>query len=129
MVIEELGTDLSLVPDLTFELVTGFDCLAEAIVRRLTTPSGALFYDPDYGLDVREWLNDAMTDEVLAELTQAITEQLEEDPRVTGVEVSVQRLAARTVLIGAALETLAGPFDLVMTVDDVKVDVLHASAA
>ncbi len=55
--------DVSTFPDLdsSFTLITGRRVIAEAILRRLLTPRGGLAYDPDFGLDVRGWLNEDCT--------------------------------------------------------------------
>lgn len=126
---DDFGTDLSLDPDLSFDFVSGYDNLLEALMRRLTTPEGSLFYDADYGLDIREWLNEAVTDEVIEELRQAIVEQLESDSRVLTAEVAVKQQESRYLLIGAIVETTNGPFELVLAADQVKVEVLHGRAA
>jgi phage baseplate assembly protein W len=55
---DPLGIDISATAELNaaFSLVSGRRALAEACIRRLTTPRGGLFYAPNYGTDVREML-------------------------------------------------------------------------
>jgi hypothetical protein len=59
----DFGTDISCYPDLdgSFGLVSGFTLIAQDLARRLETPRGGLFYDSNYGTDVRGWVNAAGT--------------------------------------------------------------------
>src|SRR5690606_6969920 len=54
-----LTTDEGLDLDPSFGLVSGRRALAQAILARLDTPQGALWYDPDYGRDLKRWLNES----------------------------------------------------------------------
>lgn len=45
--------------------------LSQALARRLTTPSGGLPYDPDYGYDVRDLVSTNRTSESAASLIEA----------------------------------------------------------
>ena len=61
---------------------SGLRNLIEALSRRLSTAKGSLFYDPEYGEDLRLYLNQEMTADVLDAIKVAIEQQLERDERV-----------------------------------------------
>ncbi|AZF88274.1 hypothetical protein [Meiothermus phage MMP17] len=123
----DFGTDLSALPDLSFDLKSGRDNLAEALARRLITPPGGLFYDPTYGLNLREYLNDAITDEVRYEIETLVAAECEKDERILAAEATLMDTGMpRTVQLAIALETAEGPFRLILVVDAVSVEVLRA---
>lgn len=119
----DLGTDIDCADDhgMSFGVATGRKNLANALARRLMTPRGGLFYDPDYGLDVRAYLNAAITDAKLAELAQAIEAECRKDPRVQDVSaaVSVDRTSVtRGLKLKLAIEDADGPFTDILTISD-----------
>lgn len=122
----DLGTDISSLPDLDFRIQSGYRNLAEAIARRLMTPRGGLFYDPTYGLDLRQYLNEAATDEVLYEIETLVAAECEKDPRILEAAVKASVTRPRTLTLNIELLTDSGPFKLVLAVNDVRVEVLYA---
>lgn len=121
----DFGVDISALPDLDFRPKLGLPNLAEAIARRYITPRGALWYAPGYGLDLRRYLNEAMTPELLEEMRILVEQEAEKDPRVRFAEASVAPEDHR-VRVALRLETDQGPFDLVLSVDRVSVEVRDA---
>jgi phage baseplate assembly protein W len=87
-----LGSDFSAVDDLDFALtfLEGEEherlAFIQAIQRRLSTPRGALFYDPSYGLDLRNFLSDNLSPKVMQGIIAA---EIRKDERVENAEVSV----------------------------------------
>jgi phage baseplate assembly protein W len=82
------GLDISAVEDLDpmAREVEGEDALAEAIARRLTTPRGSLGDDdPDYGLDVADFLHRAMTAAEIASIPGLVRGELLKDERIADV--------------------------------------------
>lgn len=123
------GIDFSALPDLNFTLQSGVKNLAEAIARRLITPRGQLFYDPNYGLDVRQYLNEALTDEIRYEIETLVAAECEKDERVLAADVRVLNgETARNIQLAISLETAEGPFALVIDIGAVTVEVLRADA-
>jgi len=123
-----LGDDLTAVPDLELMIHSGLPNLAEAITRRLTTPRGGLFYDPDYGMDLRRYLNEAATEEVQFEIARLAEEQAEEDPRVARATAQVSfEPATRTLTVHLTLELATEPSPLVLEANKVTVGVLRAA--
>jgi phage baseplate assembly protein W len=126
----DFGSDVSAIPDLdpAFTLRTGARVLGEALARRLMTPSGSLFYDPDYGLDLRAFLNESFTPRTAAKLQTLIAAEVQKDPRVASVAVVVTfNPAARTMRVQLSVEADAGPFQFVLGVDAVTVALLQAA--
>ena len=52
--------------------VSGVAALTQALLRRLTTPRGGLFYDPNYGTDIRAWVGETTTPDRVSTLQQQI---------------------------------------------------------
>ncbi len=109
-----------------FRDLSGPRVVAEAVARRWLTPTGALFYDPAFGVDVRELLGAALTPERAFALRTKLAQQAEEDDRVDAADVDVS-LDPRTrrLEIRASLRTAAGPFALVLAIDELRVELLE----
>ena len=79
------GLDMNMLPgntdwDASFTLIgqavgSGTVLLGQALANRLSTTQGTLRYAPQYGEDVRSYLNDAWTPAIAAARQQAITGQ------------------------------------------------------
>lgn len=123
----DLGIDVQVTTDLApvWGIASGKLNLACAIVRRLTTPRGGLFYDPDYGLDVRSYLNAGFTQAGVEALRASIVAEVEKDPRVDscGAEM-VFNFATGRMSITLTVLTADGPFDLVLAATNVTVELL-----
>lgn len=119
----DLGTDLS--P--TLGLVSGRKCLAQAILRRLSTQRGKLERHPTYGLDLPSYLNDTLSPETLLGLQQGIKAQCLEDERVSRADVSVEDLPGRRLRVRIDLTDGAGPFRLTLSVSSLSVALLEAA--
>lgn len=94
--------------------------LAEALVRRLDCPRGALPDDPDYGLDVRGYLNRGTTTAEIRGLSSAVHAEVTKDDRVGTARVVVDpsldgSSLAITIQITPADPSLE-PFELVLAV-------------
>jgi len=130
----DYGTDISTYRDgdldRSFTLISGTRVLAEAIARRLETPRGALIGDPNYGTDIRGWLNKDFVDSeaALFRLKTAIEDEASKDERVIGAEATVlYDPAEKRLRITIAIEGAAGPFDLVLAVSQVRLELLSPS--
>ncbi len=107
-------------------LVTGKRAVAQALARRLGTPRGGLFYDPEYGFDLRMFANSSFSSALQFQVQAGIEAEAVKDDRVIS--------CASTVVYDSALETLRvtieaisdfGPFRLVLDVSAVTVTVLE----
>ena len=118
----DFGTDLTIKPDLSFELVSGKRNLALALMRRLVTPRGGLFYDPNYGTDLRRYLNEAygsVNDALKYEVEQVAMNEVEKDPRVLDSSAVLEfgQIGQRSAKLTVIILTRDGPFTLVATAD------------
>lgn len=123
----DFGVDVSCVEDLdpAFELVTGPRAVAQAIARRLMTPRGGLFYAGSYGYDLRQHLNGTIEPGDEFVIAQAIEAQAEQDERVRGASVTVSHEGLTELLrVRIVLVLDEGPFDLVLGVSAVTVEIL-----
>jgi phage baseplate assembly protein W len=124
---EELGTDLagSIGLDAAFTLVGGHRALAEACIRRLTTPRGGLFYAPNYGTDVREMLMARLDAARLSGWKSRIESELRKDDRVQSAraEITLDAAAERAV-IAVSVATADGPFSFTLAASALSVELL-----
>lgn len=109
------GEDLSCVHDMDSRcsVASGRRTLAEAYVRRITTPRGMLIDDPDYGIDITDYLNDDVTPRDIARLRSQMVAEGEEDERIERVEVAVTtpRGGTGAYKFDVTLTDADGPFD------------------
>ena len=104
-----------------FGLASGRQNLANALGRRLITPRGGLFYDPDYGFDVRSYLNIALTRTKMGELVSGIEDECRKDPRVQNVVAQATPIGSPLVdlVINLLVTPAAGPsFPLELSIAD-----------
>lgn len=122
----DLGTDFHGIDDLDANLsdVSDRTAFAEALVVRITTPRGALWYAPDYGYDIQAAINTA-TDPTVIE-AQATAELLQEE-RVNDAEVTLtvtepegdSATGGKTWSMDIRITTDDGPFEFVLSVSAV----------
>ena len=112
----DFGEDLSCMNDLDEAMaeVSGITVLAQAIYRRLYTPRGALWQDPDYGLDLRNYLSKGLTQDVIRGIPGDVQGEILKDQRVETATVTILSYGTFTLSIAIACETGAGPFTLVL---------------
>lgn len=120
-----VGSCWSCVDDLTMPavMVGGNRVVGEAIARRLTTPRGQNVGDPDYGFDLTVYLNADISTADISLIQSGIDAECVKDERVLSATSTVTLVG--TVLIVSIMLTLAtGPFTLVLSVNDVTVQIL-----
>lgn len=115
--------------DPTFSPISGRQVVVEAVARRLTTQRGALEYDPNFGLDLRLWLNSAHTDSDIFALATAIEAEAEKDERVLSATANVQySRVASELTVRLFLDLVTGErFRLVLTIDSVTAEILKVT--
>ena len=71
-----------------FIKVDGIDLLKQNIIRRLTTPRGAIFFDKEFGSEIYKWIKKRDVSLRYAELhiKEVLTECDEIDPRTINVK-------------------------------------------
>lgn len=126
----DLGTDINVVSDLApvWGLASGPTNLINALLRRLTTPRGGLFYDPNYGFDVVALVNSAVTPVDVARIKAGVAAELQKDDRVQSANVQADFVfATKTLTLNIKITTADGPFDLVLSASAVTVDLLSVN--
>lgn len=105
--------------------------LAQWVARCLSTPTGQLLDDPNFGYDLTQWINSDV--EIgrpqVAQISAGITRALLRDERILSVD-SVVVLAPSTgiLTVTIVLTGAAGPFTLVLAVSDVTVELLQPTS-
>jgi len=119
------GGDLSCTDDLTSDMaeIDGDSPLAvaQSNYRRLTTAHGTLPDDPDYGRDVREFLNRGLTRLSLQEIPGQIRGELVKDDRNDPNKLSINMAIAadfKSFSLDIRGETARGPYSLTLAVTD-----------
>jgi hypothetical protein len=125
------GQDVSCTDGLrTGRYVSEARLVAEACYRRLTTPRGMLRggeEEQNYGLDLVELIGSTSTKSDAAALPGRIKAELKKDERVETVETTVSRIVDGPAVrfeIEILVTTAAGPFTLMLSVNDVTVELL-----
>lgn len=117
------GSDLACASDLEAGMreVDGLsiEALSQAILRRLDCQRGALPDDPDYGIDLRSYLNEGTTTAELRSLAGRIRNEVSKDDRVDRVTVTVAPTSTgsslRVQLDVQPIDARIGGFSLTLT--------------
>lgn len=126
--------------DSNFTVIDGTRVVSEAIARRLVTPRGSLEYDPDFGLDLRAWVNAGLTDTGaentnapdLFAMRAAIEAECLKDERVDSVVADVRHdvsdRSQPTITVRVMIELVTdAAFRLVLTIDAVTAAILKVT--
>lgn len=119
----DLGSDFSGVSDITptLAVVSGRRCLIEAIAHRLITPRGSLWYDPDYGYDLRQYLSGITV--AAGSIAASVAAEAEKDERVEQAS-AVVTFSGSVLDVKLAIADGAGPFTFVLRISQVTVEIL-----
>ncbi len=126
----DFGTDVSTYPDLdlSFAPITGQQVLVEAVMRRLETDRGSLPFAPDYGIGIRSWLNESLTQRRVDELVAMVISECLADERIGAADVAASwSRPTETLKLTIAITPADGvvpAFQLVLAVTAVTIDVL-----
>lgn len=126
----DFGIDLKCGDDLDPGMgqVSGIALMHQAVRHRLTTRRGSLLRYPDYGIDVRDLLSEGVDETALAQIPSAVDGELAKDERILASEtVATWDASASKLTLAITIETAEGPFDLVLSVDKVTVELLGGS--
>lgn len=127
----DYGTDIQAIADLPDPelLCSGETNRACAIARRLLTPYGALEEigeEAEYrSIDLRDCLGRRYTADELRALEAEVEAVIADDPTVVSARVTLS-FGANTLTVAVAAEGAEGPFDLVLSIDDVNATVLRS---
>ena len=126
---QDLGRDFQVLGGVNpaFPLISGYTNLGQAMAMRLQTPRGGLWYDQDYGTDLRGWLNAAITGPVQAQLVGAIQSECLKDDRVQACTASVVvDRASSTMTVTINTVTAQGPFSFILAVTSATVAIIES---
>jgi hypothetical protein len=124
-----LGTDLSMFPDIgtRWTLTSGQACLAQDLVLRLSSDPQSLYYDLSWGFNLLGALNGGFTRTALAALQSRIVAECTKDQRVQSCACTVvPNSGNNSLVVTLSIESADGPFDLVLGVSSLSVDILNA---
>ena len=106
-------------------MASGFQVVAEAIIRRWATTAGRLIDDPNYGLNLVDEIGDDLSPSDVVQLQQAASAEAEKDERVLSCAVQMTlNPVTGAMTVNAQVDTAAGPFSLVAAVSSVGVALL-----
>ena len=107
------------------QAVSGVDSVAEALIRRLSTSRGGLWYDQDYGTNLCDFVNQAFSGYTIERACEL--ESLK-DERVysCGATATIER---ESVSISMQIELENGNFEMVLLVTGLSVEMLELKAA
>lgn len=127
----DYGRDVSTFPDLD---VTGRDisdvrAIAECTLRRFTSEEGSLAYDKTFGKDIRDLLNEDMTERDARREEQRLATQAELDERILRADVSLTlEPSAHKLKVRVTGELSDGTeFSFVLAISKVSAEVLEAA--
>lgn len=127
----DFGTDIDFQNGLNplLVLVSGTTNLGQALVHRLSTPRLSLWYDPDYGTDLRAYLNETLNNAKLAQArTDAQAECLKDERVLSCLATTTFDRRTKTMGVSVTGQTKEGPFTLVLAVTDLTVELLQFTA-
>jgi phage baseplate assembly protein W len=126
----DLGSDFSCFPDMspTRKVVSGERCLAEHLASRLETPRGGLFYDPNYGTDLRAYVNRSGVTKY--QVTSDIQTESLKDERVAKVvpDVTITNTTITARISVVPEDSTLKPFDFTINVSQLTVELVNFSA-
>jgi len=126
------GYDLGMGPSLqdldpNMGEVSGRTVLIQSCIRRLITYRGTLIYDPNYGTDVRTFLNDDIDTRKLGQFGAAVDAEMRKDQRILRSNTTVSFVGG-VLILSIGLVDQAGPFSLTLSISDVSVSLLKVQA-
>lgn len=125
--VTDFGADIACVTDIdpAFAVVTGTRAVSQALARRLGTPRGGLFYDGEYGFDLRRFANSDFSQALAYRCQAGIEAECLRDERVRRCSATVTYSDADdTLRIRVDAEVYDGAFSLVLAVSAVTVTIL-----
>ncbi len=103
--------------------------VGQRVMRRLLTPRGALAAiggDPNFGWDIRQYINGKLSGTSLAQAQQEITNECLKDEAVLSANVSFAYSFNGPLTITVALVGASGPFSLVLPVQNLTAAQIYA---
>ncbi len=117
---DDFGGALDIDP--TLSVVSGPQCLLEAVARRWLDLAGSLFYDRDYGAGVEAYLSASML--TTSDITSVLEAEALKDERVTDCAVRVTASGETLTISGQITDSDGESFPLTVVVSQLDVKVL-----
>jgi phage baseplate assembly protein W len=115
------GQDLSM----PSYMATGFQVVAEAVLRRWSTTTGRLIDDPSYGINLSDLIGDDLSPTDIANMQAQAAAEAQKDERVLDAQVQMTlNNVTQLLTINATITTAAGPFTMVVAVGAVTTQLL-----
>jgi phage baseplate assembly protein W len=125
------GADLYCVTDLlpTMRMVTGdsVEIIQQSLIRRLNSPRGSLYSDQDYGMDLKSYLNTALTTAGITEMQDSIQAECRKDDRVESCVATVALNGLDALSVSARVspvDPLLDDFDLTFSLTSDTLELL-----
>lgn len=130
----DFGTDVAGLydTDAAFSTVSGIANLGRALGRRYITPRGTLDKDdPEYGTDLRRYMNaDVTSASVAAALRADATAEALKEKKILSVDVQTFfESRTNTLTLTVVGSTAAGPFRFVFALSPSAADLIEAKGA
>ena len=114
--------------DPSMRLVSGRDLLSQSLVCRFSTGRGTVIDCPNDCFDIRDELSDGMTQSQINALFPKVQQEALKDQRVQSCTVTGSfSVATSTLTLVLSIQSLYGPFKLVLQVSAVSVTILNAN--
>ena len=122
----DLGSDFSCVTDITPDLrvVSGEDCFAESLQRELAAAPGDLWYAPDWGAGLVNFINSTALSWALSAVAERTCMRDERTENVSARTTTDGESATITIDV----ESGEGPFVLIANITDISVEVLRGNS-
>ena len=129
MTVQNIDIDCSTDLSPGMGLVEDSTAIKQAIVRRLMTQRGGLWYSEAYGFDIRRMLNAPMTKKTVWKIQAAIYAQAMADERVKVARCIVEWIyQTSTLRVNLALQTDLGPVNMTMEISDLTIALLEGTS-
>ncbi len=125
------GTDTAATTDTSpvWGIASGTTNLAYSLVRRLSTPRGGLFYDLNYGTDLRAYVNRRISGAAVNNLPADISAECAKDDRVQATTETVAFTSqTRALTVAIEVQPIVGQaFTLILAATSVNVTLLSVN--
>ena len=108
-------------------MASGFQAVAQAVLRRWSATRGRLIDDPNYGENVTDMIGDDMGPSDLAYAQQKLSAEAQKDERVLACVVALALSGVGLLTVSAKITTAAGPFTMVVAASAATVQLLLVS--
>jgi phage gp46-like protein len=122
------GVGIDVLPDLSFRRMSGTEKAVQALILRLMTPKGSLFWALEDGVDLREFVQDTWDEQTRFELETFAANEIAKDERVEEFVVTASQIDLERVRLRVEGRLAEGPFSFVLNISQVSVEVLRGNA-